>query len=939
MRKVFTLLMVVCCAAFAFGAGKHYVRVAIEGITDGAKSPASKMYEAGKKVTVTITPGKNCFVDKWTDYRNSIPILGVGNSYSFIMPEEDVTLVANIVDQYQDAKELKSLKFTMTKLPSYEQDEEDATYTVDNHLEAKVGMLMRGLLETTMANGPYSRLTAKFTGLPKGLTVTTTNVTKILQAKPLIAFTHQCWLIEGVPAETLDFETAPAFVTFTSQGKSERCIRLPINISGKLETPSTPSRVGQVGKAIDEYCIDEYIGLGRGWGAKKGLPPGISVNKYTGNLAGTPTKTGSYTIECSRKVSLGKKSYTETVPFLFTVNPPMDMYAGFNNVPTSFESSVGENIAEDFGPYLENGLGAKVTGLPDGLKYTDKFIRTKVNGEDTIIESYYVYGKPTKAGSYVVTLSKTSNGTPITQQIIWTVKAPKAPAIEEYYLWDEGGYMLTSGGGPSPEGHSWDAAAVTRAGQILELNQKAPETILMFKAPAKSKVAVAGLPSGLKLVLVEDTASYQRYMVGGTATKAGNYIVTVKITQNGASSLTRFNLAVKPNPFQGMLAGIVNESGIGTWNGLRLGEASVTIDASGTLKATLNDGRKKTSVTIKGYQFIANSDPQLAFFEGKMPKEKDLPDDRTIRFDLSVYDSALGIPVLANSVGSIVADNSDYSRDIWLHPIMDERYTSIAAEPAETRITRDWSTPYRYQYYTFAIDSNEANKYGVDFAGGYVALAYKSSSAGIDFSKATVTGRTPDGAKISTTVYPVYDFDDNIVQYSPVFVYNKTTGNSWYIVLVEGGDGGNAIIEFVNDHDIYPYTAGVFDDAKNLTWHGLLEMNPDFSSFVTQNSYMNGMNVVGELESFYFDPAQKQYASIADSGIELGLLKGADIKPTWNKTTGIITFKAKYPVGDFTFEGVPASAYWFRGWNTHKAGGRVYNGAFNFKTEDFQQEE
>ena len=130
----------------------------------------------------------------------------------------------------------------------------------------------------------------------------------------------------------------------------------------------------------------------------KGLPSGVKYDAKTFKLSGQAKTPGEYKVDL--KVSNASKM-SESGSFFIVVPNHTD---GEIPIRTSFP----------YGPfvpgvaYVENiadAAGCKVTGLPAGMKWTDKAITDKTLGD---IPAYSAYGTPTKPGSYTVFFTKTT---------------------------------------------------------------------------------------------------------------------------------------------------------------------------------------------------------------------------------------------------------------------------------------------------------------------------------------------------------------------------------------------------------------------------------------------------------------------------------------------------------------------------------------------------
>ncbi len=131
----------------------------------------------------------------------------------------------------------------------------------------------------------------------------------------------------------------------------------------------------------------------------KGLPTGLKINASTGEIYGTPTKPGTYSVTVTVKSVLNSKSYDTIVLAINVANytddliPVEDSYSGLRvGVKTYIELA---DVAE----------GCSVSGLPSGLKFVTKDTADKTYGFGTI-PAYTVYGVPSKAVTNTVYFTK-----------------------------------------------------------------------------------------------------------------------------------------------------------------------------------------------------------------------------------------------------------------------------------------------------------------------------------------------------------------------------------------------------------------------------------------------------------------------------------------------------------------------------------------------------
>lgn len=199
-------------------------------------------------------------------------------------------------------------------------------------------------------------------------------------------------LISGRPTKAGTYSATLKAVT--SVGESSAAVKFTINAK-----PVKPViRIASL-KAImigEEFSHDiEATGTEPITITIEGQPDGITLNSATAYMSGTPTTAGTYSIKITAEniaTQLDNKPVTKTVKLTVKARPPVI------NAPESLSDAV---MGEDYGYTkltLSDGTSPitwKLTGQPSGMSINS-------DGE--------IYGTPTKAGKFTLTVKATNAG-------------------------------------------------------------------------------------------------------------------------------------------------------------------------------------------------------------------------------------------------------------------------------------------------------------------------------------------------------------------------------------------------------------------------------------------------------------------------------------------------------------------------------------------------
>ena len=130
----------------------------------------------------------------------------------------------------------------------------------------------------------------------------------------------------------------------------------------------------------------------------KGLPAGLKYDSKSGKIVGKATKPGEYEVTVTAKNKANPKGIVSTITM--TV-------ANFTDEEIRVEDSYGPYIpGVGYVETIDAAAGCKVSGLPSGMKWTDKAVNDKTLGA---VPTNSVYGAAAKPGKYTVTFTKTVN--------------------------------------------------------------------------------------------------------------------------------------------------------------------------------------------------------------------------------------------------------------------------------------------------------------------------------------------------------------------------------------------------------------------------------------------------------------------------------------------------------------------------------------------------
>ena len=613
-----------------------------------------------------------------------------------------------------------------------------------NALSGDVGAWLRfdlvndlGLeIPTNVNYAAGDKVTVKVEGLPKGLKLVTTQQKETTGRK---AVTNVIYTIEGVPTEAIDFATRPMYARVTvtykdktkgDKGKVESLQPIPLSImtpeptvltAGVLNEVYEPVDIAELWPEVKDAKVNPTEWSFKGWPTgikyttkdvtKKNKDKSVTTNAVAYSVYGQPTKAGDFTITATHSHKVGTASVKETFTAMMRVwtDEGKTIWNGQAYVATT------NDLTAAFGAVKS------ASGLPTGLKFTAKALMDKTYGA---IPSNTVYGKPTKAGTFVVALTlpdPTNAKKTLKASFLWKI----APAAAPEFALDTG-----------------TAPVVDMKARIV---QGANRTFAIA-ATAGAKVTASGLPSGLKLV--QDKAT-KAYTVQGVASKPGEYRVTFKTVLNGVTTLSAVAFTVEANPFASTCRGY-SCARPAAGAAYRLAVAEVVVAAVGTVKLTYTEGKTKYTASVKSFDWDDATGKGTA--EGLVLK-------------VSSADKKLGY-------GDRKATVTFEDRGVYLAAKLD------ITDANGTSLMPPWTVFLYATVKTTEVPLPASQTYVFRTEDGTDANALATVSAAYDAKKATATfsGKLSDGTAVKATVPVIRVYDEGIstdYSFAPFLVIAK----------------------------------------------------------------------------------------------------------------------------------------------------------------------
>ncbi|MBQ3450610.1 MAG: putative Ig domain-containing protein [Synergistaceae bacterium] len=231
------------------------------------------------------------------------------------------------------------------------------------------------------------------------------------------------------------------------------------------------------------------------WKAETTMPSGLKLNANTGAITGKPSKAGEYLVTFSASTSLGVSAKNVTIVIYDKPIKPAIKTSSLaqGNIDTEYSQELVIT-----GTYP---ITVTITGLPNGLS---------VNSS-----TGYISGTPSAAGTYSVKITAENLATelenkPVTKTLKLEIKAQPPvidftdDALPDAAVGEAYSYTFSTSSGTEP--FTWNAS---------------------------------GLPSGMK---------FSSGTLSGTPTKAGNFKITLNVSNSGGKTTLKIPLTVLQAP-------------------------------------------------------------------------------------------------------------------------------------------------------------------------------------------------------------------------------------------------------------------------------------------------------------------------------------------------------------------------------------------------------
>ena len=527
------------------------------------KVTGAGIYAEGKKVSLKATANKGFVFAGWRDAESGDPIEGdyLNPNLSYVMGDGDAEFIAHFIPI-----------------------EEDWVY-VDFYPNGEYAT-GEEIGDIYVYCESMSLATVKVTGLPSGLKFTD----KAIVDKKSGDVLHEANTIYGTPtksgvytvtatATTAGKKTATTTDVMVVRKEGEQIVRLDVYnwYDEEIDTEVVPGKV--TGAGI--YAEGKKVSLKAT--ANKGFVFAGWWDRDADDWfweSDVDYRNPSFSFEMgSEDKSIGAIFVTaeeDTDILLYVDGEEITADASDNNFLAEVTAILGLELKSVSVPK------AAVSGLPAGMKYTDKALTVKATKtEDAYdVPANSIYGTPTKPGVYTVTVKLTNATVKKAIEKKFTIEVPNLTAANGYFLEGLGNgvgekYALSVG--------------------ISNIDDFLPD--LRLNSSSAAKLAVSGLPAGLKY-------NAKTGKITGTATKAGIYTVTLTVTDGKEKYVSTFTIEVEalPDWVVGTFEGYFSEYGWYDESSQRWNPYNHDWEAIGRFTATISASGKVSGKFIKAHE-------------------------------------------------------------------------------------------------------------------------------------------------------------------------------------------------------------------------------------------------------------------------------------------------------------------------------------------------
>ena len=330
------------------------------------------------------------------------------------------------------------------------------------------------------------------TNLPPGLSVDPTN-----------------GLVRGIPT-TPGLYSAPVTVT-NDAGTASAVVTITVVSSGGAQGSAVPtlSSLASASSTVEKPFLYRVVAANATSFSAADLPPGLTLNSTTGEISGTPSTAGAFSVPVAATNADGGSSAVLTISIAPSSSASSASSAITFTSSAEIAGTVGQALSYNIAPTGGLGSFAVETGpLPPGLSFTPSSFSNTISGTPAIAGTYTV---PISAVSLSSLPSAPSSGTAI---LTFIIAASAPPTVAP-------GAITSSAQAAGIVGRAFDYTIRTLNGA--------------------TGYAATGLPPGLSVSATSGSIS-------GSPTTAGHYQVTLTATNSAGSATAQLTIAIDAFP-------------------------------------------------------------------------------------------------------------------------------------------------------------------------------------------------------------------------------------------------------------------------------------------------------------------------------------------------------------------------------------------------------